>query len=353
MRLGLAVLCGAFVGCGGSNVNQPTEGPASSGAAAETRAAELSTCSAPKASAAGVTSGEQLGFRPLEPAELGSWTGKTVYAGKTMHLLTKFGREDGPELAAGEPLTLCGVEAKKERPSSEPAPGRRARTRSFGKSDGPKNDGSGDPVFVVVKSAAGSTGRIQARRLSSRPLAFDLRGPAEAHDLMLAVAKEAELVGRALQDERPSDTDWAGRARARAMKESLDADIAFLHAMTYGYLSRDSLIRKKSWALGAKDPKVMDYLSHGIKEPETKKRFAAVEHCARRWSRIATLTETIAVLEREKASKPWRRGVQNGPAAQLEALDAEKIEAIDRRIEQNRQAIEQAQTDSACEASPE
>jgi LPS sulfotransferase NodH len=206
----------------------------------------------------------------------------------------------------------------------------------------------------------GATGNLQLEEISARPLAFDLRHPGAAQELLGAATREAERVARAIQRIQSeagyevwyaSDRDVPTRQtydRLRALHSALTVDWQLVHGLIYGTISKDSHLRMKDWVARSGDTTLLDWMSHGVKDPETKKRYEVIDRCVASFEKVPGLAMAIALNEEKKKSKPWRKGTDGASPAQLESLDAEQIARLESSIDNEKKALEGALANPQC-----
>ncbi len=322
----------------------------SSTTGAEVKAPEATPCAAPDPAARERVGEAERGYAPIDDDAVPSYVGKTVYAGSIVPLRTRGGAQ--VKLVAGEALTLCRADAKKDPAPRKLGRGEVVRTRDFGGPPPPPGPKHG---YVVVKNADGDVGEVMVSTLSAQPLHYDLRHPGDGQALLTATFREAKALALKidalhakhafeLQALTANDADAAKRLdhdRVYAMRESFEASKRLVYALVHGSnMAKESLLREKMWAVRFGDPALVEVYAHGIKDPDARKKHERLTSCLGALSGATASGNEARRAAAEKADKPWRKRMTDVPAAQLEALDSEKVAKLDARIaelEQRRQ----------------
>jgi len=254
-------------------------------------------------------------FEPIDDDVVPSMVGKTVFAGRL--------ETSDVNLIAGEPLTLCKAE-------------------EFDR----KGSQGGRYNYVTVKNLDGEIGKVQIGNLSSRPLKYDLRHPGDAQTLLANAFHEAKSVASrldALHAKHSFSLIRAGQessaemrrdyAKADALRKSFDGDATLVHHLTYGSnVSKESLLRSKAWVARFGDPALLDVYVRGLGDGIERKRYEPFNRCLASLVHAVESGNMARGAEEEKTEKSWRSGMTGVAPAQLEALDKENVERLDKAI---------------------
>lgn len=310
-------------------------------------------CATPDDKLRASTPEAERGFSPITDLDAEALVGKQVYAAK----ITKV-NNGRAEIVTGEALTLCRTVTSKTDAPHEPRPGEVVRTRNFGP---PPAIPERKVWNVTVKTTDGTVADVPVRELSSRPLKYDLRHPGKAPDLIVAATREAELAARTIHQLQSqagydvwfdADRDVQRRKisdQLQALRSALEADRLLVNNLYLGWMSKDSILRGKGWITKAEDNTILEWMSHGaIKDPELKTRYEVLDRCTSTYQRIPGMAQEIAVDEKKKNDKSWRKGTEGNAQSKLDSLDAENVARLDASIANHKKVLDEALNDPKC-----
>jgi hypothetical protein len=289
-------------------------------------------CPAPAATAGNDVAPGDRGFTPVESDALlgGSLTNQTLFMGVSTegHDLhypdTKKYRLDEPAkdpmLLAGDPVTVCVV---------VPA--------NILKTDGATKAEIKTPGGVVVKTAAGERRLIPATQLSTTPLAYSLRHPGSAdqlvRDLFAEGLHDGKLVNERMKANQYASEDivqdagqwkvpWAysqGQAFEKSMVETTD----HLRYMVHGRIDRASIMRSRdmAWIVKADDSKILDWHVDGVPAAEKPASYDGMLQCVQGMGHIHGAGMSYASKLEEMKEKRWRKGLLDASEEKLATLD--------------------------------
>lgn len=264
--------------------------------------------------------GSALAFEPISFAEMPSLVGKTIYAGANKPL-------GGKGWAyAGDALTVVAAEP-------------------FGKGFN----------YIKVRATDGTQGEIQIRYLSKAPLRYTLRKPGNPKALLKNLLEDGFPLGakiHAIQSKHGYSIPQEAADdyhQADAMREALSFTKTILHAFVHGSnRSKSDLMREDEtkW-LAQGDDVLLDWYSDGMSDKATKANFEKGVNALNALDNTSHHGFEIARLSREKATKPWARGLDGIPADKRAKLDKEKTDEVDREIAERKKKLAAGFADAA------
>ena len=276
-------------------------------------------------------SGGAQAFEPISTVDTPAHFGKPVYPSAS---LKKRGKTKEVVILAGEPLTLVSCKTSKATVTHQ---------------DGKKFSGEHYNLCDVT-TADGETVTLGLGELSKSPLAFNLKKPGTAKELIVAVFKEGYPLAEkmhALQVkndyvlettmgmvEKDGKTFMGDEYhQIQAMKKALEFDERLLRELFQGSGSRkDSIMRDplKKWAALASDATILEWYAEGIPDGPLKKTYEPLKDGLTQLSHVFSADRSMADLKEKAATKPWRKGLTDMPEDKLKKLDAEELAKLDK-----------------------
>ena len=327
--------------------------PASPARAAEP--APGADCPTPAADAGKDVPAAERGFSPIGNQEMlaGGYKGKTLYAGVSEqanwgHFESHWRIERPQEpIFAGDALTLCEVTSSNSTTTTEK--GQIRLTEATG---------------ALVKTAKGEVRVYDSKLLSEKPLAFSLRNPGTADQLVAGLFVEGYHGGKTVFDKMAA-ADWALEPwtpdgagfkvnevyrQGEAFRDVVRGAALHLHHMTLGGYDRRSVMssRDMGWITKAADDKILDWYVDGPPKASRPPEYADMLRCVKNMDNMVAAGRDYYEGKKEMEAKPWRKGLMDASESKLETLDKAEMERRQKRNDQRMKIMTDAMAFKGC-----
>jgi hypothetical protein len=312
-------------------------------------------CPTPAADAGKDVPAAERGFSPIGNQEMlaGAHKGKTLFAGVSE--LANWGhfeshwRIERPQepIFAGDALTLCEVASTESTTGTDKGPIRLTTATA-----------------ALVKTAKGEVRVYDSKLLSEKPLAFSLRNPGTADQLIADLFVEGYHGGKSVFDKmaaadwviEPWVPDGAGfkvnevYRQGEAFRDVVRGAIEHLHHLTLGGYDRRSVMssRDMGWITKATDDKILDWYVDGPPKASRPPEYADMLRCVKNMDNMVAAGRDYYEGKKEMEAKPWRKGLMDASESKLATLDQAEMDRRQKRNDQRMKIMTDAMAFKGC-----